>query len=123
MVKQKRRYYLIENCNGNFYPYGKVREAIRTKVEELYGDYGIGTVEFCGHPEINCPGGMHIFGVVAHSEKIMDVVIQFVKSVDSQPVLFRILKKSSTIRSLYIFAWEEHNRRLYTAAAGGLLVF
>uniref|UniRef100_A0AC35GI16 Uncharacterized protein n=1 Tax=Panagrolaimus sp. PS1159 TaxID=55785 RepID=A0AC35GI16_9BILA len=72
--------------------------------------------KFGQHP-INAPAGMLVIKAPAEYAYMVDAALPFVSSVGGKPVQLVLLRRSSTIRSLYLLAWKLHNRRLQAEAA------
>ena len=92
--------------------------AICLKIAELFGDYGHAAVATkISRQPISAPAGMIILRAPSEYSHMVDSALNFVNSIGGKSVQLRLLKRSSTIRTLYLFAWKEHNRRLQAEAA------
>ncbi|KAE9552725.1 hypothetical protein FO519_004042 [Halicephalobus sp. NKZ332] len=120
MVKLKRRYFLVEDLSedGRIIKNSVAVHAIMEKIKELFGDYGAAAaVSQLSRRPIKAPTGMMIFRSSAECAHFVEKALPFVTKMGDKFVQLRLLRKSSTIRGLYLFAWEEHNRRVYSMAA------
>ena len=121
MVKLKRRYFLVEDVSedNRVVKNSAAVNALLDKIKELFGDYGAAaSVSQLSRRPVKAPTGMMIFRASAECAQYVEKALPFVTKIGDKFVQLRLLRKSSTIRSLYLFAWEEHNRRVYSMAAG-----
>lgn len=126
MVKQKHRYFLVENISNNLDDINRAATAkeILQVVKELYGDVGIGSMSNdLMKKDIKAPMGMFLYRTTVETSSMFETALPFVRIVGGKRVEFRLLRKSSTIRSLYLYAWEEHQKRLYAIAGADGKVF
>lgn len=120
MVKLKRRYFLVEDVSGDNREVknSAAANAIMDKIKELFGDYGAAAaISQLSRRPIKAPTGMMIIRASAECCHFVEKALPFVTKIGDKFVQLRLLRKSSTVRSLYLFAWEEHNKRIYSMAA------